>query len=279
MPITLLFALALVVRSLPSVDGAVDCPLPSGQRIVAAYSAEFEPVWRHAVPTTIIDRTDAARTGRVTGLGPSDRLVLAVADEHADFDAALPPADGLDTFPFSPDFVRAYERLTGRAYVRDMMTVAVPTLGSQFVRPVYITDMYETLFAGAPPSPDDLRTFGSDNGAGDVLVVASRARTHCWLDRRSFGDDGAAYAQTLARKGYRVDLADRNAFARLSVDADGYVTADGRRYALLVLRHVSPREAEAYRRTFGTRPLKTKIYATDAPLLYGAEITWSDPEP
>lgn len=279
MPSALLFALALVVRSLPSVDGAVDCPLPSGQQLVAAYSAEFEPVWRHAVPTTIVDRTDAARTGRVTGLGPSDRLVLAVADEHADFDAAMPPADGLDMFPFSPGFARAYERLTGRAYVRDMMTVAAPSLGSQFVRPVFITDMYETFFAGCGPAPGDLRVFGPDNQAGDILVVASRARTHCWLDRRSFGDDGAAYAQALARKGYRVDLADRNAFARLSVDGDGWVRADGRRYAFLVLRHVSSHEAEAYRRTFGARPLKTKVYATDAPLVYGAEIAWADPEP
>ncbi|MGN0832860.1 MAG: hypothetical protein ACI4RD_04330 [Kiritimatiellia bacterium] len=273
----LLFALALVVRSLPPVAGAVDCPLSPGQRVVAAYSAEFEPIWHHAVPTTIVDRTAAARTGRVTGLGASDRLVLAVADEHAAFDAAQPPADGPASFPCSPEFVRAYERLTGRAYVRDMMVVAAPNLGSQWLRAIYVTDMYATLFAAMPPSPDDLRTFG-DGHVGDILVITSRARTHNWLDR-ACGDDGTAYAQALARKGYRVDLADRNAFARLAVDGDGYVTADGRRYAILVLRHLSSHDADAFRRTFGTQALKTKVYATDAPLIYGAEITWSDPEP
>lgn len=46
----------------------------------------------------------------------------------------------------------------------------------------------------------------------------------------------------------------------------------------MVVRHFSRRDAEAFRHTFGTRPLKTKIYATDTPVLYGAELTLSDPE-
>lgn len=97
---TFLFALALVIRSIPSVDGVAAVSLQPGQRIVDAYSAEFEPIWHHAVPTTIVDRVEAARTGRVTGLGPADRVILALADENADFDATRPLAGEPTVFPY-----------------------------------------------------------------------------------------------------------------------------------------------------------------------------------
>jgi len=272
----LLLALALVIRNLPSADGTVACPPGGGQRVIAAYSAEFEPVWHHAVPTTIVDRTSAAQTGKVTGLGPADRLVLALTDETAAFDASRPVTGEPNVFPYSPELAQAYEKRTGRSYVRDMMVVVAPNLGSQLKRAASVSDLYETLFASENASPDKPRTFGSGE-AGSVLVVTSRARTWCWLDR-CFGDDGSACAESLAANGYRVDLSDWNSFARLAVDSDGFVTCDGRRYKVMILRHLSRRDADAYRRTFGTRPLKTKVYATDTPVLYGAELTWSDPD-
>ena len=63
MQMTVLFALALVVRVLTPSGGAVECPLSPGQQIVVAYSAEYEHVWHHAVPTTIVDRVIAAQSG------------------------------------------------------------------------------------------------------------------------------------------------------------------------------------------------------------------------
>lgn len=273
---TFLFALALVIRSIPSVDGVAAVSLQPGQRIVDAFSAEFEPIWHHAVPTTIVDRVEAARTGRVTGLGPADRVILALADENADFDATRPLAGEPTVFPYSPEFVRAYEKRSGHRYVRDIMVVVAPILGSQAGRARTVSDMYETLFADSADDSAAFRTFGSGE-AGSVLVVTSRSRIWSWLDR-SRGDDSSEYAKTLAAKGHRVDLADRNVCARLSVGADGFVTLDGRRYQAVVLRHLSRSDADDCRRVFGTRPLKTKVYATDAPLIYGAEITWSDPD-
>ena len=274
MQTSILFALALLIRVLPSSDGTVECPLKSGQRIVSAYSAEFEPIWHHAVPTTIVDRVAAARSGRVSGLGPSDRVVLAISDENAAFDATRPPAGEPDAFPYAPEFVRAYEQRTGRDYVRDMMVVVSPTLGSQLGRTASVADMYETLFAADGIQAPAFRTFGSGE-AGNVLVLTSRARTWSWLER-CFGDDGVAYAKAFAEKGYRVDLSDRDAFSRMSVDADGFVTAEGRRYEKMMIRHLSLADAERCRRVLGNRPLATKVYATDAPIIHGAEIVWSD---
>ena len=274
MQTVLLLALALVVRSLPSVEGAADCRPEPGQRIVAAYSADFESVWHHAVPTTRVDRLVAARTGRVTGLGPSVRLVLALADDTAEFDASHPQSAGTSVFPYSPDFVRRYEQSTGRNYVSDMMAVAAPFLGSQWARTVAVTDLYETLFDGTSPAAGP-HTFGSA-ASKSVLIVSGRARSWCWLER-CFGDDGTSYAQSLAERGFRADLTDGSALAGLSVDSDGFVTGNGRRYEAMVLRHLSRRDAESYRRTFGSRPLATKVYATDTPVLYGAELTLSDP--
>ena len=275
MQMTVLFALALVIRVLTPSGGAVECPLSPGQQIVAAYSAEYEHVWHHAVPTTIVDRVVAARSGRVTGLGQDDRLVLAISDENAAFDASRPQPDVPETFPYAPELVRAYERLTGRDYVRDMMIVASPTLGSQLRSAASVADMYETIFAAGDGRASAFRTFGSGE-AGNVLVLTSRTRIWCWLDR-CFGDDGAAYAKALAEKGFRVDLSDRDAFSRMSVDADGFVTADGRRYGTLVIRHLSRPDADRCRRVLGNRPLATKVHATDAPIIHGAEIVWSDP--
>ena len=276
MQTTVLFALALVIRVLTPSDGVVECPLCRGQQIVAAYSAEYEPVWHHAVPTTIIDRVIAVRSGRVTGLGPSDRLVLAVSDENAAFDATRPPTGAPEAFPYAPDFVRAYERRTGRDYVRDMMVVVSPILGSQQGRMTSVADMYETLFAADGGQMPAFRSFGSGK-AGNILVLTSRTRTWSWLER-CFGDDGTAYAKALAEKGFRVDLSDRDAYSRLSVDADGFVMADGHRYGTLMLRHLSPADADRCRRVLCNRPLTTKLYATDAPIIHGAEIIWSDPD-
>lgn len=274
MQMTVLFALALVVRVLMPSDGVVECSLGPGQRIVGAYSAEFEPVWHHAVPTTIVDRVAAARSGRVTGLGPADRLVFAVSDENAAFDATRPLTGEPKAFPYSPEFVSAYGKLTGRDYVRDMMVVASPTLGSLQARSISIADMYETLFAAGDARTPAFRSFGSGK-AGNVLVLTSRTRTWSWLER-CFGDDGVAYAKALAEKGYRVDLSGRDAYSRLSVDADGFVTAEGRRYETLVIRHLSRADADRCRRVLGNRPLTTKVYARDAPVIHGAEIVWSD---
>lgn len=274
MPMTILFALALAVRVLTPSDGVVECSPGPGQWIVGAYSAEFESVWHHAVPTTIIDRVAAARSGRVTGLGPSDRLVLAVSDENAAFDATHPLASEPKTFPYSPEFASAYRKHTGRDYVRDMMVVASPTLGSFQGRSISIADMYETFFAAGDAQTPAFQSFGT-GGAGNVLVLTSRTRIWSWLER-CFGDDGVAYANALAKKGYRVDLSDRDAYSRLSVDADGFVTAEGRRYETLVIRHLSRADADRCRRVLGNRPLATKVYATDAPIIHGAKIVWSD---
>ena len=274
MQMTVLFALALVVRILTPSAGVVECSPGGGQRIVGAYSAEFEPVWHHAVPTTIVDRVAAARSGRVTGLGPSDRLVLAVSDENAAFDATRPPSGEPDAFPYSPELASAYGTRTGRDYVRDMMVVAAPILGSQQGRANSVADMYETLFAADGARAPAFRSFGSGK-AGNVLVLTSRARTWSWLER-CFGDDGVAYAKAFAEKGYRVDLSDRDAYSRMSVDADGFVTAEGRRYEKMMIRHLSLADADRCRRVLGNRPLATKVYATDAPIIHGAEIVWSD---
>ena len=275
MQMTVLFALALVIRVLEPSDGVVECPLCRGQQVVAAYSAEYEAVWHHAEPTTIVDRVIAARTGRVTGLGPSDRLVLAVSDENAAFDATRPPSGAPEAFPYSSEFVRAYGRRTGRDYVRDMMVVVSPRLGSQRDRMTSVSDMYETLFAAGDGQMPAFRSFGSGK-AGNILVLTSRTRTWSWLEH-CFGDDGVASAKLLAEKGFRVDLSDRDAYSRLSVDADGFVIADGRRYGALALRHLSLADADRCRRVLGNRPLATKAYATDAPIIHGAEIVWSDP--
>ena len=59
----ILLALALVVRSLPFVDGAVDFAPEPGQRVVAAYSVYLEPVWRHGVPTSVVDWLEAVLSG------------------------------------------------------------------------------------------------------------------------------------------------------------------------------------------------------------------------
>lgn len=277
MPTALLLALALTIRSLPSVDGVVDCSLKDGQQVVSAYSATFEPIWHQAVPTTIVDRTAAAQAGKVTGLGAADRLVLAITDDNLTFDASRPVADKTNNiFPYSPALVQAYEAHTGRNYLRDMMVVVVPTLGSQLSSITAVSDLYETLFAADTTARDSVRSFGSGE-AGSVLVITSRARTWCWLDR-CFGDDGSTYAKKLAAKGFRVDLLDLNAFAKLVVDKDGFVTFDGRRCQAMVLRHLSVRDADAYRHIVGNRPLQTKVYATDTPVLYGAELSWSDPD-
>ena len=274
MQTSILFALALLIRVLTPSNGTVECPLESGQRIVSAYSAEFEPIWHHAVPTTIVDRVAAARSGRVTGLGPGDRLVVAISDGSASFESSRPLSDGTDTFPYAPEFVQAYERRTGRDYVRDMVVVVSPVLGPQLGRMASVSDMYETLFAAGDARTSAFRSFGS-GAVGNVLVLTSRTRTWCWLER-CFGDDGVAYAKAPAEKGYRVDLSDRGAFSRLSVDADGFVTADGRRYGMMMIRHLSCADADRCRRVLGNRPLATKVYATDSPIIHGAEIVWSD---
>ena len=276
MTTVLIFATALVVRCLAPADGTVDCALKPGESLVAAYSAEFEPIWHHAVPSTVVDRASAARTGRVTGLGAADRLVLAVADANATFDATRPVRGEPSAFPYSPELVQAYGRLTGRDYVRDMMVVVAPKLGSQWARAVSVTDLYETLFALAGERTEP-RVFGSGT-AGETLVVVSRPRSWCWLDR-CFGDDGTAYARRLAEKGHHVTLMDAGDLPKLSADADGYVVGpDGRRFQTMVLRHLANRDGARYRRTFGTRALKTKVYGTDVPVLYGVELTWSDPD-
>jgi len=273
----LLFALALVIRSLPSVDGTVDVVLEPGQGVVSAYSADFESVWHHAVPTTVVDRLEAARSGRVKGLGPTERLVLALSDERLQFDASRPLKDKSPcVFPYAPDLVRAYEYATHRSYVRDMMVVVVPFLGSQGARAVAVAELYETLFDQEGRRSEACRSFGTGT-AGAVLVITGRARTWSWLERCS-GDDGVAYAERLAEKGWRVDLSDRSVLANLIVDADGFVRRDACRYETLVLRHLSRRDAEAYRQTFGSRLLKTKVFATDTPVLYGAELTVGDPD-
>lgn len=272
----LIVATALVVRCLTPVEGTVACALKPGESLVAAYSAEFEPIWRHAVPSTIVDRASAAQSGKVTGLGASDRLVLAVADENASFDATRPVRGEPTAFPYSPEIVREYGRLTGRDYVRDMMVVVAPKLGSQWARAIAVTDLYETLFALAGERTES-RVFGNGT-AGEVLVVVSRPRSWCWLDR-CFGDDGTAYAERLAEKGHRVTLLDAGDLPKLSADADGFVVGpDGRRFPTMVLRHLANRDGARYRRTFGTRALKTKVYGTDVPVLYGVELTWSDPD-
>ena len=276
MQTTFLLALALVIRNIPSVDGVAEFTPQPGQRIIDAYSAVFEPVWRHAVQTTIVDRVAAARTGRVTGLGPDERVVFALSDERVSFDATQPLSGEPTAFPYSPEFVRAYEKRTGRNYVRDIMVVAAPTLGSQDKRAMTVADLYETLFAGQSDDSAAFRSFGSGE-AGSVLVVTSRSRIWSWLDRCR-GDDGSDYAKALAAKGYRVDLADRNVWTRMSVGTDGFVRVDGRRYGTIVLRHLSWLDAADCRRVLGVRPLGTKVYATDAPLVHGAEITWSDPD-
>lgn len=270
------FALALTVRVLPSVDGVVECRLAPGESLIDAYSAEFEPVWGHTVPTTVVDRVEAARAGKVTGLGPSDRLVLAIADERAAFDVTRPVEKAVDVFPYSPRLVTAYAKLTGRDYVRDMMVVVAPKLGSQIERTYAVIDLYETLFSleGAKAAPK--REFGA-GGKDSVLIVTSRPRIWSWLDR-CFGDDGTAYAEKLAAKGFRVTLADASALERTSVDAAGFAVLDGRRYETVVLRHLAVRDGDRCRRVFGNRRLATKVYATDAPVLHGVEITWTDPD-
>lgn len=271
-----LVASALVVRVLSPVDGAVDCPPDAGQSVLAAYSAEFEPIWHHAVPSTVVDRVSAARQGRVEGLGASDRLVLALLDERATFDATR-PLDGTPTvFPHSPELVRAYGKLSGRDYVNDMMVVVAPKLGSQSARSMAVVDLYETLFALEGRAREPSRTFGTDR-KGAVLLVFSRPRTWCWLER-CFGDDGSAYAQKLAEQGYRVTRVDANGLTDFSVADDGMVVGpDGCRYGTMVLRNVSVRDGDRYRRAFGVRQLKTKVYAKGAPIVFGAEVVWSDP--
>ena len=271
-----LLALALVVRSLPSTDGAVEFAPRPGQSVVAAYSVDIEPVWHHAVPSTVVDRVESARSGRVTGLGPSTHLVLAISDESASFDASGPMPCEPEVFPYSPELVRAYENGSGRRYVRDMMSVAVPFLGSKAARAIAMAELYEALFGLEGGQAAALRSVGPGT-AGSVLVVTGRARIMCRLER-CFGDDGSAYAQRLAEKGYRVDLVDGAALARLSVGDDGFVRRDGCRYGTMVLRHLSRRDAEACRRLFGNRPLKTKVYLTNSPVVYGAELTAFDPE-
>ena len=271
-----LVASALIVRVLSPVDGAVNCALGANQSVLAAYSAEFEPIWHHAVPSTVVDRVSAARQGKVEGLGASDRLVLAILDERVSFDATR-PVDGEPTaFPFSPELVGAYGKLTGRDYVNDMMVVVAPKLGSQSARSMAVVDLYETLFTLESRATEPLRTFGSDR-RGTVLVVVSRPRAWCWLDR-CFGDDGSDYAQKLAEQGYRATLADVNGLAAFSVADDGTVVGpDGCRYGTMVLRNLAVRDGDRYRRAFGVRQLKTKVYAREAPIVFGAEIVWSDP--
>ena len=158
----LVLASALVVRVLSPVDGTVDCALDAGQSVLAAYSAEFEPIWHHAVPSTVVDRVSAARQGKVSGLGASDRLVLALLDESAAFDATRPVEGEPKTFPYSRELVRAYEKLTGHDYVRDMMVVVAPKLGSQIERSMAVTDLYATLFALDGRAMTSCRTFGTD---------------------------------------------------------------------------------------------------------------------
>ena len=142
----ILLALALVVRSLPSTDGSVEFAPQPGQSVVAAYSVDIEPVWHHAVPSTVVDRVESARSGRVTGLGPSTRLVLAISDENASFDASRPIPREPEVFPYSAELVRTYEKSTGRRYVRDMMSVAVPFLGSLDARAIAVAELHEALF-------------------------------------------------------------------------------------------------------------------------------------
>ena len=271
-----LVASALVVRVLSPVDGAVDCPFDAGQSVLAAHSAEFEPIWHHAVPSTVVDRVSAARQGRVEGLGSSDRLVLALLDERATFDATR-PVDGAPTvFPYSPELVRAYEKLSGRDYVGDMMVVVAPKLGSQSARSMAVVDLYEALFTLEGRATKPPQIFGSD-GKGAVLVVASRPRAWCWLER-CFGDDGTAYAQKLAERGYRVTLVDTSGLEAFSVADDGTVVGpDGCRYGTMVLRNLAARDGDRYRRAFGVRRLKTKVYAKGTPVIFGAEVVWSDP--
>ena len=160
MQATILLALALVVRSLPSTDGAVEFVPQPGQSVVEAYSVDIEPVWRHAVPSTVVDRAESVRSGRITGLGPSARLVLAISDENASFDASRPMPREPEVFPYSPELVRAYEKGTGRRYVRDMMSVAVPFLGSLGSRAVAVAELYETLFDLEGGQAMSTRTFG-----------------------------------------------------------------------------------------------------------------------
>lgn len=271
-----LVASALVVRVLSPVDGAVDCPLDAGQSVLAAYSAGFEPIWHHAVPSTVVDRVSAARQGRVEGLGSSDRLVLALLDERATFDATR-PVDGAPTvFPYSGELIRAYVKLTGRDYVNDMMVVVAPKLGSQSARSMAVADLYETLFALERRAKESARTFGTDR-KGSVLLVFSRPRAWCWLER-CFGDDGTDYAQKLAERGYRVTLVDTSGLEAFSVADDGTVVGpDGCRYGTMVLRNLAARDGDRYRRAFGVHQLKTKVYAKGAPVIFGAEVVWSDP--
>ena len=271
-----LVASALVVRVLSPVDGAVGCPLDVGQSVVAAYSAEFEPIWHHAVPSTVVDRVSAARRGRVEGLGASDRLVLAFLDERVTFDATCPVGGTPTVFPHSPELVRAYEKLSGRDYENDMMVVVAPKLGSQGARSMAVADLYETLFALGGRAREPSRTFGTDR-KGSVLLVFSRPRVWCWLDR-CFGDDGSAYAQKLAERGYRVTLVDANGLVDFSVADDGTVVGpDGCRFGTMVLRNLAVRDGDRYRRAFGVRQLKTKVYARGSPIVFGSEVVWNDP--
>lgn len=271
-----LVASALVIRVLSPADGMVDCTLDEGRSVLAAYSAEFEPIWHHAVPSTIVDRVSAARQGRVEGLGASDRLVMAILDERASFDATR-PVDGEPTvFPYSADLVRAYKRLSGRDYVNDMMVVVAPKLGSQSERSMAVVDLYETLFALEGRATEPPRTFGTDR-KGTVLVVMSRPCAWCWLDR-CFGDDGTAYARKLSELGYRVTLVDINGLSAFSAAADGMVVGpDGCHYGTMVLRNLAIRDGDRYRRIFGIRRLRTKVYAKGTPIVFGAEIVWTDP--
>ncbi len=271
-----LLALALVVRCLQPVGGVVDFAIEPGQSVVSAYSADFDPVWRHAVPTCVVDRLQSARSGRVAGIGPSARLVVALADERALFDATQPIPAEPDVFPYSPELVLSYEKDSGRDYARDMMAVSVPFLGSLAARSLAVAELYETMFELEKGDAGTVRSFGSGS-SGDVLVVTGLARIRCRLEK-CFGDDGLSYGKRLAERGYRVDLVDSTVLSALSVDADGLVNRNGRRYRTMVLRHLSRRDADSFRRVLGTRPLGTRVYATDSPILFGAELSAFDPE-
>ena len=272
----ILLALALVVRSLPFVDGAVDFAPGPGQQVVAAYSVYLEPIWHHGVPTSVVDRLEAVRSGHVSDAGQANRLVVALTDEGAQFDRSRPLPSEPEVFPYSPELVQAYEKDPGRRYFRDMMAVAVPFLGSHELRSMAVVDLYEALSGLDNAQASPVRSEGPGD-AGSVLVVTGRARPWYRLER-CCGDDGSAYAKRLAGKGYRAYVADASVVGRLSVDGDGFLCLDGSRCQTMVLRHLSYRDARAFRRFLGTRPLRTKVYATNSPVVYGAELTVLDPE-
>ena len=264
----------LAIRTFTPTDGTVRCEPGPGEKAVAAYTMEVDPIWSHGLPDTKVDHPEILSGGSVTNLPPAGRLVAAFVSGGEDLDISTVGGD-LPIYPYSRALAEAYRGISGGDYVADMMSVAAPMIGSGLERSKVVRNMFRAIVALRPEAFFERRAFGPKAGES-VVVLFGRFRTLDWQDVRAFGDDGEVYARRLGESGRHVDMLPSSAMSDLSIDDEGWFVLNGRRVSILLIRHLCGEDARLYADIFKGRRTKTRVLAYDSPTICGSTAVFED---